>query len=195
MYSDNGTNLVAGEQELRAGLQRLMQDQSFSNQLADRGIWWHFSPPSAPHFGGVWERLVRSAKTALKIVLGNQTVSEEVLTTVLAEAESMLNGRPLTHLSVDPDDSSPITPNHFLLGRAHPHIPPDIIDESKGLSRRRWLAAQELAQHFWRRWLKEYVPSLIERSKWLQRKKNLQVGDLVLIVDHKLQGGNDLRDT
>lgn len=189
MYSDNGTNLVAGEHELRDGLKRLSQDTKFRDHLADRGISWHFSSPSAPHFVGVWERLVRSAKTALKVVLGNRTVAEEVLVTMLAEAESMLNARPLTYLGIDPDDSSPLTPNHFLLGRPHPHLPPELVDESEGISRRRWHAAQELAQGFWRRWLREYVPSLIERPKWTRKERNAEVGDLVLIVDNKTPRG------
>jgi hypothetical protein len=83
-------------------------------------------------------------------VLGNTTVNEEVLRTVLAEVMAILNARPLTHLSVDPEDESPLTPNHFLLGRAHPHIPPDLFDEDT-LSRKRWRQAQELMTRFWRR--------------------------------------------
>lgn len=112
-------------------------------------------------------------------------MSEEVLSTVMAEVTAMLNARPLTHLSVDPEDESPLTPNHFLLGRKHPHIPPDVFTESVGeLSRRRWTAAQELAERYWKRWLVEYVPALTEREKWYREgKRDLAVGDLVLIVD------------
>ena len=69
-YSDNGTNLVAGEQELRVGIEQLVADRALKQQLADRGVEWHFSPPSGPHFGGIWERMVRSAKTALRVTLG-----------------------------------------------------------------------------------------------------------------------------
>lgn len=69
-YSDNGTNLVAGEQELRVGIEQLVADRSLKQQLADRGVEWHFSPPSGPHFGGIWERMVRSAKTALRVTSG-----------------------------------------------------------------------------------------------------------------------------
>jgi hypothetical protein len=133
--------------------------------MVEEGISWTFSPPLAPHFGGVWERLVRSAKIALRVVLRSKTISEEVLTTLLVEVEAMMNARPLTHLSVDPRDNSPMTPNHFLLLRAHPHVPPDVIEYSGSLSRRRYLAAQELAEFFWRRLLMEYVPALTERKK------------------------------
>jgi len=185
VWSDNGTNLVAGEQELRLGIERLEKSEQLEEEMTNRGVHWHFSPPLGPHFGGIWERMVRSAKTSLRIVLGINTVSEEVLSTVMAEVTSMLNARPLTHLSVDPEDESPLTPNHILLGRAHPHIPPDLFDtKNQGeVSRRRWLAAQELSERFWRRWLIEYVPALTERSKWTKEERNLAVGDLVLLVD------------
>ena len=164
-------------------------------EIADRGLNWRFSPPSAPHFGGAWESLVKSAKAALRVVLGSTTVKEEVLRTVLAEVTAILNARPLTHLSVDPEDESPLTPNHFLLGRAHPHIPPDVFDEEGPLSHKRWRQAQELIARFWRRWMLEYVPSLMERRKWTRSNRNVQVGDLVLIVDQNVPRGTLLTGT
>ncbi len=185
VFSDNGTNLVAGERELRIGLLELEKEGRVFEKLAEMKVHWHFSPPSAPHFGGVWERLVRSAKTALRAVLGTQTVREEVLSTTLREVDSMLNARPLTHLRWHPGNRGPLTPNHFLLGQPHPHIPPGLFSDTGELSRRRWLRAQELAQQFWKRWLREYVPSLIERTKWTRKERNVQIGDVVLIVDEK----------
>ncbi len=190
VWSDNGTNLVAGEQELRLGIERLSEDPQFSKKMTDSGFVWKFSPPSGPHFGGIYERMVRSAKTALRVILGAQTVSEEVLTTALCEATSMLNARPLTDLSVDPQDESPLTPNHFLLGRPHPHIPPDVFETTESsLSRRRWTQAQELAEKFWKRWLVEYVPALTEKHKWTESRRNVAVDDLVLIVDNNSPRG------
>ena len=75
----------------------------------------HFSPPSAPHFGGVWESLVKSAKVALEAIVESRPLTEELLRGFVIQAESLLNGRPLTHVSVDPRDPEPLTPNHFLL--------------------------------------------------------------------------------
>ena len=182
VYSDNGSQLVAGEKELREGLENLNKEKitaSFSN----RGIEWHFSPPAAPHFGGVWESLVKSAKSALKSILNMRSLSDEVLQTVIVEVESLLNSRPLTHISVDPSDPEPLTPNHFLLLRASPNFPQDVIQDYEITSRRRWRAAQVMVNHFWQRWLKEYLPSIIERRKWLQSRANLKEGDIVLIAD------------
>lgn len=132
----------------------------------------------------MWERLVRSTRTALRVVLRSKTVSEEVLITLLVELEALLNARPLTHLNFDPRDNSPMTPNHFFLLRAHPHVSPDVIEYSGSLSRRRYLAAQELAESFWLRWLLEYVPALTERKKgWTKKRRNVRVADVVLLVE------------
>ena len=40
-----------------------------------------------------------------------------------------------------------------------------------------------MANLFWHRWVREYLPLLQERQKWFDIKRNLQVGDIVLIVD------------
>ena len=69
-----------------------------------------------PHFGGACERLVQSAKRALKEVVGKQRVNDETLLTFMAEGETLINGRPLTHVSTDYRDHEALKPNHFLLG-------------------------------------------------------------------------------
>jgi hypothetical protein len=77
-----------------------------------------------------------------------------------------------------------MTPNHVLLHRAHPHVPPDVIEYSGSLSRRRYLAAQELAEFFLMRWLLEYVPALTQRKKgWTEKRRNERVGDVVLLIE------------
>ena len=88
------------------------------------------------HFGGVWELLVRSSKTALKTIAGKQRVNDEILLTFVAEAESLLNSRSLTSVSSDPQDLEALTPNHFLLGRLNPALPLDVVT-NKDLSSRR----------------------------------------------------------
>ena len=151
--------------------------------MANDAITWHFNPPSAPWFGGVWESLVKSCKSAMRKVLGKQTVTDEVLLTVFKEVAALLNARPLTHLSVDPEDPEPLTPNHFLTGRAQPSLAPGHFDPTEVLSRRRWRAAQALVDQIWRRWMHEYLPMLIERRKWLKGSLPLKEGDIVLVAD------------
>jgi hypothetical protein len=188
VFSDNGTNLTAGEKVLREGIQNLNAER-IGTRLALKEIEWHFSPPAAPHFGGVWERIVQSAKSALRIVLEGRSVNDEVLLTAMVIVENLLNGRPLTHVSVDPDATEALTPHHFLLGRANPNHPADVFEENEKPSAKSWRNGHLIATHFWNRWLREYVPHLIERRKWLKSRKNLQIGDMVLVVDPRNRRG------
>ena len=82
IWSDNGNNFVGTEKELREAV-KLLDGERIGDQLSADGVQWHFNPPSSPHFGGVWERLVQSAKGALKAVAGKQCVNDETLLTLL----------------------------------------------------------------------------------------------------------------
>ena len=55
---------------------------------------------------------------------------------------------------------------------------------------RRWRHVQHVVGHFWARWLKEYLPELNRRQKWLDKKPNLKVGDMVLIIDENAPRGS-----
>ena len=57
IYSDNGTNFVGADRELKQSLQEWNQSQ-IADFLSQKGIQWHFNPLAAPHFGGIWEHLV-----------------------------------------------------------------------------------------------------------------------------------------
>ena len=180
--SDNGTNLKAGERELRKCLLELNQTR-VADAMSQQEIDWRFNPPASPHFGGVWERVVRSAKRALEAIIGRDVITDEMLLTVMAEVEGLLNSRPLTHVSTDPNDLQALTPNHFLIGRASPNLPPGIFDDKDLSCRRRWRHAQRVVDHFWKRWRREYLPELTVRRKWLRETRNLEAGDLVLVVE------------
>ena len=152
---------TATVRELTDCVQRLNQTK-IVERLDTRGTQWKFNPPAAPHFSEAWERIVRCAKVALTAILRERALTDEILTTTLVQVENLINGRPLTHLSVDPNDPEPITPNHLLLGRSNPNIPPDVFKEGDMELKKAWRFAQTLADHFWRRWMREYVPSLTE---------------------------------
>lgn len=194
IYSDNGTNLMAGEKELAQGIANL-NSARVTEEFIDRGIDWRKSPPSGSHFGGVWERLTGSSKAAMHAILHSRSVTDEVLHTVFAEVASMLNSRPLTYVHTDPAEPEPLTPNHFILGGAHPHRVPDWEGAFDGLTRRRWKQSQFILNQFWRLWMQEYVPSLIEREKWDQSARPLRIGDQVLIMDENAKRGEWLTGT
>ena len=188
VYSDNGTNIVAGEKEMRTAIKEWNQSQIL-DELSQEQIEWHFNPPTASHMGGIWERLVASVKRALRVVLGRQVVTDEVLSTALVEVEYVVNSRPITYCSGDADDPEPLTPNHFLLGSPELYLPPGSTDDSALLSKRRWKHAQVIANHFWTRWRKEYLPNLMRREKWALGTGDIEVGDVVMMVDDQAPRG------
>lgn len=182
LFSDNGTNLRGSDTELQRSMQALDTDvlkaEGVSNDMD-----WTFSPPASPHWGGAWERLIRSIKSALKVTLKERAPRDEVLSTLMAEIENMVNSRPLMHVSVDPSDSESLTPNHFLLGSSSRLPIIGEFDDADLSLRKQWRQAQRLADMYWQRWVREILPDLLPRTKWQEERKPLQVGDLVLVVD------------
>ena len=106
-----------------------------------------------------------------------------MLQTLMSEIQGLLNSRPLTRVSSDPKDSNPLTPNHLLLFKASPNLPPRSFCKEDVYSKRRWKPMQYLTDVFWKRLLKEYLPTLLQREKWINPRCCLTTGDLVLICD------------
>ena len=191
VVSDNGTNFVAAERELRELVESLDQERivrETSNQY--QRIEWKFNPPSAPHFGGVFEAMIKSAKKSIKAILGNADVSDEELHTAICGAERLLNSRPITYVSSDVNDLSPLTPNHFLVGQMGGPFAPEALDHEQAFNpRKRWHRIQQLLGQVWKRWIRELIPTLNTRKKWFHPKHNLKEGDVVIVAEPKASRG------
>lgn len=87
---------------------------------------------------------------------------------------------------LDADEDEALTPNHFLLGSSSGEKPPGKFDERDLILRKSWRKSQHLADAFWHKWVKAYLPTLTRRTKWFAGTKTLEVGDVVLIVDGSL---------
>lgn len=169
IFSDNGKNFVGAEKELSL-----------------QGIEIKFIPPYSPHFGGIWEAGVKACKFHLRRVVGMANLTYEEFNTVLVQIEGILNSRPITPLSSDPDDFLPLTPGHFLVGR--PLTAPayeDITDRKTSLLSR-YHRVEQLRQHFWSRWSKEYVSELQQRTKWKTNSDDIKLDSLVVIKEDNM---------
>ena len=187
ILSDNGTNFVGAANELQAFLNE-WKKEGIADEMTNQKIVWKFNPPGAPHFGGIWERLVRSCKKTMLAVLDGRSMTDEVLNTTMCLVEQTLNARPLTAVSDDPEDLTALTPNHFLLRRDSVSVPFLPNSERCQDLRRAFKTAQCYSDMIWKRWMKEYLPQWNSRSKWKSEEvRNIQVGELVWLVDESLK--------
>ena len=190
LRSDNGTNFVGADRELKKELDLLVAHDTYVfREAINRGIEWRWNPPGASHFGGAWERLIRSVRKILNALLTQQTFNDETLHTFLCEAESIMNNRPLVPVTNDPRDQQPLTPNHILHLSAIV-MPKSTVSDRDVFSKKSWKRASYLAEQFWRRWRTEYLPLLQQRTgPFLRSQVNLQQGDVVVIVDDSVPRG------
>ena len=187
--SDQGTNLVGAKRELKKELKYLTERSlELREEMLKHNVQWILNPPNASHFGGAWERMIRSVRTILDFLLHLQKLTDETLQTFLCEVEYILNSRPLTPVSTDPRDLNPITPNDILLSR-NSSIPAGLFQKDDLHSKKLWRQAQYLTEQFWIRWRKQYAPLLQERISYQRPKQNLAAGDVVVLVDNSVPRG------
>lgn len=187
IFSDNGTNLKAANKELQEQIKRI--DTACANVFTNARTRWRFNPPSAPHMGGVWERMVRSVKQVMS-ELNTGRMNDETLLTVITEAEEIVNSRPLVYMPQDSIHAEALTPNSFVRGVTSCLDNPAIAstDQAEAL-RNAYKRSQIIADTLWKRWIKEYLPALNCRTKWLEESKPLAAGDLVFIVNGPNRNG------
>ena len=178
-FSDCGTNFVAGSKELEMVQVR--------EHLLREGCEWSFNPPHASHMGGVWERMigiVRRILDSMFLKLGPAQLSHDVLHTFLAEVSAIVNSRPLVPVSDDPECPEVLTPAMLLNQKTKILSAPPGTFTREDLFGKQWRRAQYLADVFWTRWKREYLPILQPRRKWQKNEEEIEVGDIVLLKDN-----------
>lgn len=184
LFSDNGRNFVAAAKELSVFLKQ--HSAYFNDFAAQEGFKFIFTPSYAPHFGGIWEAGVKSAKFHIRRVMGNSHLTFEEISTLFAQVESILNSRPLCPLSSSPNDFLFLSPGHFLIGRPLNDFPSPALEYKSESNLSRYYRLEKMRLHFWKRWQKEYISELQLRTKWKTNKGSLKVGDLVLLQEDSL---------
>lgn len=162
------------------GAERLLREFS-ENACHALKLQWHFSPPGAPNFNGLAEAGVKSVKSHLLRVVGEQRLTFEEFYTFLCQIESVLNSRPIWAQSSDPNDMVPLTPGHFLTLEPLTSLPePDMTDKKLNCLSR-WQMLQKLQADFWKKWHLEYLHTLQQRHKWFDVNTNIKENTLVVI--------------
>ncbi|UYV80892.1 hypothetical protein LAZ67_19002111 [Cordylochernes scorpioides] len=174
IYSDNGTNFSKANELLKR-----LDWGEIERQSSVKRIQWIFIPPSAPWWGGFWERLVRVAKGLLVRMLGFSKLNYVQLETALCEVESIINNRALSYISEDGQDLIPLTPQMFLQNNENNEFPE--LEKIRANSfTRKYKILSKLNEELKQRFRKEYLGVLIQRAE-KKRERCLKEGDLVLI--------------
>lgn len=187
MYSDNATNFVGAHNELKqlysffnAHVEEITKD------LINFQINWHFIPSRSPHFGDLWEATVKIVKHYLKRVIGSTILTFEEFDTIIVQIEAIVNSRPLTPLSSDPSDLSPLTPAHFFIGRSLTMMPELELTSIPQNRLNKYQLLSNMIRSFWKRWHTEYLHQL-QRPKWTtQTDELIKENSLVILKDENM---------
>ncbi|XP_068209384.1 uncharacterized protein [Palaemon carinicauda] len=188
--SDRGTNFIGAVDKLRIDSINV-EDGPFRKFLYNSGTTWIFNPSHSSHMGGAWERMIGITRRILDSMLLNHTgksLTHDVLNTFLTEVSAIINSRPLVPVSTDPENPLILTPTMLLTQKTDYIFTSDQLGDfnERDLHLVEWKRVQALASIFWSRWRKEYLPLLQQRQKWIEHRRDLVKGDVVLLKDKNL---------
>ena len=185
MISDNAKTFKTASATIR----KILEAPEVKKYFAQLQVEWKFNIEKPPWWGGLFERMIKSAKHYLKKAIGKNCLTYDELLTLVIEVEAVLNSRPLTYVSSE-DVEEPLTPSHLLVGYRimtlpDPSVPDDPDYTPEGLTRRMSHLSKTL-QRFWKRWKKEYLLELREFHRTrVERGSAYPIGpnDVVTVYD------------
>lgn len=174
----------------RRGIPKIIRSDNFStfksiSRVLEKrfNLTWRFNTELAPWHGGYWERLVGCLKGPLKRELGRSVFTHSEFTTILCKVEALVNSRPITLLPSASEDSLPLTPAHFLVGRSLLALPsgtPHLDDANLFDLRRCFTAKEKATKAIWSRWRQEYL-LMIRHVARKEKCRSIELGDVVLL--------------
>lgn len=187
IFSDNATNFLKGRKDIEE-LRELFLDEHNDDEIRkfcnENRINWLTIPARSPHFGGLWESMVKQFKHYFKHKVVDRVFNIEEMLTLLAEAEMVLNSRPLTPVSDDPEDLEAITPGHFLIGQPLNSLP-EPTWQSENVNRLKiWQQIQRIKGDIWHKFQRDYFHELQRRAKWQTSSDDIKLNTLVLLHDN-----------
>jgi len=185
VYSDNGTNLVAAQKEIRR-LYKSINWAAIKQDGLKREIKWEFCTQQAPWQNGLVERLNRSIKQPLRAAVGSAKLTKAQLAVILHEIEQVVNGRTLGVTTDEPSEWVPISPAELVAGRRLEQLPDPKVPLQNTNFGHLWKRRQAILNQFWKRWSASYLQDQAVRKKWFNPSATDLIGRVVLIKDDKL---------
>lgn len=190
VYSDNALTFKRASADLNK-IFHAIKGSDCQAYITDHRSTWKFIVERAAWWGGFWERMVRTVKNILRKVLGRSALDYDSIVTILAQAEAVVNSRPLTCLNSNAEALTPLTPSHLLIGRRLTSLPSPgdnvVTASTKSTVTRQLQRRSALMDLFWRRWRHEYLLEL--RSAHFAStlpERSVREGDIVLLGDERM---------
>ncbi len=207
LLSDNATQFKLADKTIQEAWTTAIRSEEIMSYCANHQIKWRFITELSPWKGGMYERMVGLIKKVLRQALGRTIPTFETLITFLAEAEAIVNSRPLVKDKDDPaTDWQILRPIDFLiphgkigtenLQNAEQQKDPDYVPvlDSTGRTLKFWKSSQKYLDKCWDLFEKQYLVSLQERYQFQHRQGRTsscipKEGAIVLIHDEQLPRG------
>ena len=191
IISDPGSQLKGANKELTSW-RKDWDEQTLVRFGSEKGLEWLFIMPDSQHQNGAAEIMVKMVKGVRKAFLksmGEQVLSLNEMTTMMAEISNIINQRPI---GIKPNTNTHptfLSPNSLYLGRCSDRIssgpfqPENLFTDDPKHVRSRFQLVQAITNQFWKIWIKIYFPTLLIRHKWHTSRRNVRVDDLCLLQE------------
>ena len=181
IHSDQGTQLCGAAAQLKNAIKNLDWEeiQRYGHQ---RETQWNFSPADSKWYSGSTEALVKTTKRALSVTIRDHACTFSEFQVILFEVAQIVNQRPIGRKPTSIDEPPYLSPNDLLLGRSTNLIPQGPFDNDTNI-KDRYKFTQAILNNFWKRWTREVFPALVVEPKWHIERRNVEVGDVVLVQD------------
>lgn len=97
IHCDRGTNLMGAQRESGEAMNDWNQSCIHGGTLLLKNIDWKVNPHHASHFGGVWERQIRTVRKVLNGVMKEQALTDEALSTLMCEGSGYQQPSPVQY--------------------------------------------------------------------------------------------------
>ena len=167
VYTDQGKTFVGAQKYIKEWLSR-WDGVAIHDQLATQGtairFTWDFNTLLASHVNGTVESLIRSCRKAFNAASDylRRSYLHSEWETIVAEANYLVNSRPLFPKSVEDLDEEPITGNSLLYPFDGQHVPQHECDIDVRMSVK---LVQGFVKRFWESWIRNMPPQLVSCEK------------------------------